>query len=130
MNPRTSWAKKRAAAAAARAGSDDEADGAATDDDDVGGDASALLARAGGLVVRGDGRSERLPAGQLETTRLKDANQHQRSEAVVQAVRFHPNGQLLLTAGLDKKLRLFQVDGLRNPLLQVRVGRRAGYATA
>lgn len=29
-----------------------------------------------------------------------------------------PRLQLLLTAGLDKKLRLFTADGLRNPLLQ------------
>jgi hypothetical protein len=28
------------------------------------------------------------------------------------------NGQLLLTAGLDKSLRLFQIDGSRNPKVQ------------
>ncbi|EFJ52732.1 hypothetical protein VOLCADRAFT_78723 [Volvox carteri f. nagariensis] len=107
LNPRTSWAKKRSAASvggSAEVGDEDEAE------------VAALLASAGGLVDRPMGR--RLPPGQIETTRLKDANQHQPSEAVVQSVRFHPNGQLLLTAGLDKKLHLFQVDGLRNPLVQ------------
>ncbi|RWW30656.1 hypothetical protein GW17_00004764 [Ensete ventricosum] len=31
---------------------------------------------------------------------------------------FHRNGQLLLTAGLDRRLRFFQVDGKRNPKIQ------------
>ncbi|GIL54520.1 hypothetical protein Vafri_10043 [Volvox africanus] len=97
LNPRTSWATKTPAR-----GDDDEA--------------AALLARAGGLVERPVGQL--LPAGQIETSRLKDANQHQPNNAVVQSVRFHVNGQVLFTAGLDKKLRLFQVDGLRNPLVQ------------
>lgn len=39
-------------------------------------------------------------------------------KAVVQSVRFHPNAQLLLTAGFDKKLRLFQIDGKNNPKAQ------------
>jgi hypothetical protein len=40
------------------------------------------------------------------------------SQAVVRSVQFHPNGQMLLTAGLDKSLRLFQIDGGRNPKVQ------------
>jgi len=40
------------------------------------------------------------------------------SHAVVRSVQFHPNGQMLLTAGLDKSLRLFQIDGGRNPKVQ------------
>jgi U3 small nucleolar RNA-associated protein 18 len=42
---------------------------------------------------------------------MQDANQHDPCHAVVRSVEFHPNGQLLLTAGLDKKLRFFQVRG-------------------
>lgn len=82
-------------------GSDDEAD--------------RLLRTAGGLLSR---RNALLPHGLIEATRLKDANQQEPSNAVVQSVGFHPNGQLLMTAGLDKKIRLFQVDGLRNPKVQ------------
>jgi U3 small nucleolar RNA-associated protein 18 len=37
---------------------------------------------------------------------------------VVSSVRFHHDGQLLFTAGLDKALRFFQVDGVENPLVQ------------
>jgi U3 small nucleolar RNA-associated protein 18 len=33
-------------------------------------------------------------------------------------VKFHNNGQLMLTSGLDKRLRLFQIDGLNNPKVQ------------
>lgn len=46
--------------------------------------------------------------------RLKDANIEARSDAVVRAVQFHRAGELLLTAGLDKTVRLFHVDGKKN----------------
>ena len=64
-----------------------------------------ILSGAGALL----GRNKQLAAGLIETTRLKDANQQEPSKSVVQSVEFHPAGQLLLTAGLDKRLRLFQV---------------------
>jgi len=35
----------------------------------------------------------------------------------VNSVKFHPNGEVLLTAGLDKMLRLFQVGGIENTKL-------------
>ena len=50
-----------------------------------------------------------LPPHMLEAVRMKDANQHDPSWAAVQSVEFHPLGQLLMTAGLDKRLHLFQV---------------------
>ena len=50
-----------------------------------------------------------LPPHMLEAVRVKDANQQEPSRAAVQSVEFHPSGQLLMTAGLDKRLRLFQV---------------------
>ncbi|CEG41372.1 u3 small nucleolar rna-associated protein 18 [Plasmopara halstedii] len=57
---------------------------------------------------------EMLPQGSLDVIRMKDANQHAPSNAVIQSVQFHPNGQILLTAGLDKTFCLFQVDGSNN----------------
>lgn len=57
-------------------------------------------------------------ADQLQLTRMRDANIQERSKAVVQSVQWHPNGQLLLTGGLDKRLRLYNVDGVRNTCLQ------------
>lgn len=64
-----------------------------------------ILSGAGALL----GKNKQLTPGLIETTRLRDANQQEPSKSVVQSVEFHPAGQLLLTAGLDKRLRLFQV---------------------
>uniref|UniRef100_A0A7S3D7T5 U3 small nucleolar RNA-associated protein 18 homolog n=1 Tax=Palpitomonas bilix TaxID=652834 RepID=A0A7S3D7T5_9EUKA len=60
----------------------------------------------------------RLPSDEIQLKRMKDANADQRSEATVLALAFHPDVPLMLTAGLDKSLRLFSVDGARNPLVQ------------
>lgn len=65
-----------------------------------------LLLEQSELVVKS---KSRLPQGLLELSRVKDANDVEPSEAVVQSVEFHRNGQLLMTAGFDKKLRFFQV---------------------
>lgn len=55
----------------------------------------------------------RLPAQILQVIRCKDANQKDFSKSTVQAVHFHPGSDpdrpLMLTAGLDKTLRFFQV---------------------
>lgn len=55
------------------------------------------------------GQSSALPRDIISVTRQRDANYEEPSKAVVQSVHFHPSGQLLLTAGFDQKLRLFQV---------------------
>ncbi|KAI9098050.1 WD40-repeat-containing domain protein [Phlyctochytrium arcticum] len=54
----------------------------------------------------------------LEVVRLKDANQAAYSQSVVQSVKFHPRAPVLLTAGYDRTVRLFQVDGKINPRIQ------------
>lgn len=55
------------------------------------------------------GASAVLPRDLLDISRQRDANHEEPSKAVVQALQFHPSGQLILTAGYDQKLRLFQV---------------------
>ncbi len=75
------------------------------------GAAAELLASAGPLL----GRSGALPPGLLETSRLRDANAAEPSKAVVQSLEWHPDGQVLLTAGLDKRLRFFQARGCFAP---------------
>ena len=77
--------------------------------------AEALLTRAGGLITSS---THRLPPTRLETTRLKDANQQEPATAVIRSVEFHPNGQLLMTASMDRHLRFFSVDGIDNPKVQ------------
>ena len=59
-----------------------------------------------------------LPVAALEVERLRDANYQDLSDAVVQSARFHPNNQLMLTASLDKRLKLFQIDGKSNSKVQ------------
>eukprot|EP00501_MAST-03F_sp_TOSAG23-6_P002190 GSMAST32.ASY1.ANO1.2290.1 assembled CDS len=55
---------------------------------------------------------------QLSVLRVKDANAEEISDAVVQSVEFHTRRSLMLTAGLDKKLRLFDIDGKFNRKIQ------------
>ena len=51
--------------------------------------------------------------------RLKDANKNGISKATINSVRFHrEKTQLMMTAGLDKTLRLFSVDGEHNHKIQ------------
>ena len=64
------------------------------------------------------GRSARLAPGLLETSRVRDANQAEPSRAVVRCTEFHPGGALLMTAGLDKRVRFFEVDGVKNAHVQ------------
>jgi len=77
-------------------------------------EADSTLLRATGFLAS----SKKLPAGILEITKLRDANQSHPSQSVVNSVEFHPNGQLLMTAGLDRRARFFSVDGVKNPHIQ------------
>ncbi|CAG8446673.1 5690_t:CDS:2 [Cetraspora pellucida] len=54
----------------------------------------------------------------LEVTKMKHVNQQAYSQSVIQSIAFHPNAQVAMTAGLDKTIRLFQIDGKINPKIQ------------
>jgi hypothetical protein len=92
---RTDWAR-----AATKKVEDDDDDEAAT----------TLFSTSGSLLATSQNR---LPPNVLSVVRCPDANQADPNKAVVQAVHFHPGSDpdkpLLLTAGLDKTLRFFQV---------------------
>lgn len=51
-----------------------------------------------------------LPQKLLDYNRLEDVNQHDVHSSIVSAVEFHPTSNLLLSAGLDKRLKLFNVN--------------------
>jgi U3 small nucleolar RNA-associated protein 18 len=68
------------------------------------------------LVSSGNG-SEIAP-DRIRIGQMADANKSGVSKSVVQVVKWHPNGSLLMTAGFDKTLRLFDIDGLKNAKLQ------------
>ncbi|RHY69997.1 hypothetical protein DYB34_011431, partial [Aphanomyces astaci] len=105
-----SWADIDAIDAKKRAGRRADLSDGESDDEEF-----DLFATSGSLMERSH---DVLLPGTLEVGRVKDANQHGQSNAVVQSVQFHPNGQLLLTAGLDKALRLFQIDGSTNSKIE------------
>jgi hypothetical protein len=84
--------------------------GAIRGDDDNENEASLLASTSAPLLATS---RQRLPPNILNIMRCPDANQSDPNQAVVQAVHFHPGSDpdrpLLLTAGLDKTLRFFQV---------------------
>ncbi|CAE6430462.1 unnamed protein product [Rhizoctonia solani] len=67
-----------------------------------------------------DAPIDALPTTELAITRLRDANQAARTDGPVTGIQFHPSSRVpvLMVAGADKRVRLFNVDGLTNPLLQ------------
>ncbi|KAJ4956663.1 hypothetical protein NE237_013446 [Protea cynaroides] len=67
------------------------------------------------LVVK---NGAKLLPGLLEYSRLVDANAMDPSNGPINSVQFHRNAQLLLAAGLDRRLRFFQIDGKRNTKIQ------------
>ncbi|KAK7328074.1 hypothetical protein VNO77_22170 [Canavalia gladiata] len=116
LNPGTEWAKL---------GSREEIDGSSDDDltDEENEavvshgyqDVDDILRTNEDLVVKS---SSKLLPGLVEYSRLVDANIQDPSSGPINSVQFHRNGQLLLAAGLDKKLRFFQIDGKRNTKIQ------------
>lgn len=83
-----------------------------SDEDQSDGEDTALQSSSAPLILHSSA-SQRLPPNILNTMRCPDANQADPSQSVIQAVNFHsgsdPDRPLLLTGGLDKTLRFFQV---------------------
>ncbi|CAL1696799.1 unnamed protein product [Somion occarium] len=81
-------------------------------------DFNALLTSTGGILGRP--KAKALPKGTLSIERLRDANISTRSEGAIKSVQFHPSPRLsvMLTAGEDRRLKLFNIDGHTNPHLQ------------
>ncbi|CAN8075063.1 unnamed protein product [Agarophyton chilense] len=59
-----------------------------------------------------------LPKQVLDIQLLKHANHGDRCQAEARCVEFHPSGRLLLTAGFDKTLRLYQIEGKHSTKIQ------------
>jgi len=80
-------------------------------------DEDELLATSESFV-RSSNQMAQLPAGRLNISRLNDANQHGPSQSVVQSVSWHNGGELMMTAGFDKTVRVFKIDGKTNNKVQ------------
>ncbi|XP_074513484.1 U3 small nucleolar RNA-associated protein 18 homolog [Sebastes fasciatus] len=87
---------------------DDDEDEEEEEDDDE------LLRRTGNFVAS----SDRLPSGVLRMKKCLHANSARPSEDRLTTVQFHPSAQVVMTAGLDQSVSLFQVDGKTNPKIQ------------
>uniref|UniRef100_A0A1D1XH23 U3 small nucleolar RNA-associated protein 18 homolog n=1 Tax=Anthurium amnicola TaxID=1678845 RepID=A0A1D1XH23_9ARAE len=113
LNPGTDWAQIGPRPHGYGSSDDESEDGSgitvAHGYEDAGGD--DILRSNEELIVKGGGR---LLPGVLEYSKLIDANIEDSSNAPINSVQFHRNTQLLLAAGLDRRLRFFQVDGKRN----------------
>lgn len=59
-----------------------------------------------------------LPKLILDIKVCTDANKEEPHQARLKTVEFHPSARVLLTAGLNQKLTLFQIDGKNNPKIQ------------
>lgn len=84
------------------------------DEDDDDEEDDELLRRTGNFVASSDS----LPSGILRMKKCLHANSARRSEDRLTTVQFHPSAQVVMTAGLDQSLSLFQVDGKTNPKIQ------------
>ncbi|XP_064636673.1 U3 small nucleolar RNA-associated protein 18 homolog [Lineus longissimus] len=59
-----------------------------------------------------------LPKGILDFKRCTDANRDHPGVGKLRSVQFHPSAQVVMTAGMNQTLTLFQVDGKHNPKIQ------------
>lgn len=114
--------------------SDDDVDMYSDDDDEgksgkVGADPlSQLLQTSARYVSRK--KTKLLPPTMLDIERLSDANQTALSLAVIQSLHFHPTHPLLLSSGFDQTLRIYHIDGKKNPLVSSLHVRRLPFKTA
>ncbi|KAM3846274.1 U3 small nucleolar RNA-associated protein 18 homolog isoform 1-T2 [Vipera latastei] len=73
-----------------------------------------LLHKTGNFVIMSDS----LPKGILQMKNCVHANNERISDAKLTTVQFHPTAQVVMTAGHDRSISLFQVDGITNSQIQ------------
>uniref|UniRef100_A0A667WEA1 U3 small nucleolar RNA-associated protein 18 homolog n=1 Tax=Myripristis murdjan TaxID=586833 RepID=A0A667WEA1_9TELE len=105
MGGTPSWAEIKVKKKGKKKAEEDDDDEEEDEDDD-------LLRKTGNFVASSDS----LPAGILQ--RCLHANSARPSDDKLTTVQFHPSAQVVMTAGLDQSISLFQVDGKTNPKIQ------------
>ncbi|XP_040856761.1 U3 small nucleolar RNA-associated protein 18 homolog [Ochotona curzoniae] len=85
-----------------------------TSSDDESEDEDDLLQRTGNFLST----SASLPRGILKIKNCQHANAERPTVAQISSVQFHPCAQVVMVAGLDNAVSLFQVDGKTNPKIQ------------
>ncbi|KAM9474215.1 U3 small nucleolar RNA-associated protein 18 homolog [Salvelinus alpinus] len=84
------------------------------DSDDEDEDGDDLMRKTGNFV----GSSDSLPKGIIRMKKCLHANNDRPSVDRLTTVQFHPSAQVVMTAGIDQYISLFQVDGKTNPKIQ------------
>lgn len=120
IHPAPSWATK---AKPSKTHSNDSSDDEDTEAiNEIDGDLESLqkiLHQSSAGLKQSHSISRALPSGDLELHRLRDANQVERdNKSPITALEFHPTAQVLFTTSEDRRLKLYQIDGTVNPLLQ------------
>ncbi|XP_007525607.1 U3 small nucleolar RNA-associated protein 18 homolog [Erinaceus europaeus] len=82
--------------------------------DDESEEEDELLQRTGNFIST----STSLPKGILKMKNCQPANAERPTTARISSVQFHPHAQVVMVAGLDNSVSLFQVDGKTNPKIQ------------
>lgn len=140
LHPRPGWASFRLTSLSDQPSElDDGTNNAVILNEDANKSIHDLLRSDTGLVqgydsrngVSGSGSAKargKLKAGEIELDRLRNANDAQNAHAIaaeeslpgIEMVRFHPSprASVLMTASKDRRVRLFQIDGRTNPLVQ------------
>ncbi|KAI8381519.1 WD40-repeat-containing domain protein [Radiomyces spectabilis] len=123
--PRPAWAKLpsekklESKKRKAEAGEYEDSDASDQSDDDQLDEEERidLLKSTYGILER-RGTRQLLSSKHIDMIRMKNANQMAPTKGPIMSLGFHPNAQVMMTGGLDKTLRLFQVDGRVNPKIQ------------
>lgn len=89
-----------------------------TSEDDTMDDATRKMLASTNTLVGSKTGLQVLAPERIKLSQMTDANKTSVSKSTIQVVSWHPNGGLLMTAGFDKTLRLFDIDGLKNAKLQ------------
>ncbi|KAJ2855845.1 U3 snoRNP protein [Coemansia erecta] len=108
VNPVPKWA----AESDSKTWADDDSDMENDNDNRIGGD---MLKNTKSLISKS---IRLLEPTKIDIAQLHNANKAAPSQSAVLNVEFHPTSSVLLTAGLDKTLRLFEVDGKDNQKIQ------------
>lgn len=118
LYPVPDWAKQQEDDS--KNGSEDEEMNDADDDDDETGVITAKNALGDMLKQKSTfvttSVSKLLPSGEVDIARLKDASISVKSQSAIQNLQFHPTHHLLLSGGYDRTMRLYHIDGKKNPL--------------
>ncbi len=121
------WARRPSELAAMeRSDSDSDSDSGSDSDDDLGQRVARLFQASGQMNVgKRDSKKaiavavhKELRAGVIKMKRMTNLNKESPNRAITHCIDFHPTGRLALTAGLDRAVRVFQVDGRENARVQ------------